>query len=74
MQAVNGALAVGGALIVALPEPSKESGPKELFYLRFWPDSVIKACFTGFRSTAAVPFRNGSLFALVRPSTSTHPL
>jgi SAM-dependent methyltransferase len=67
---VRAALKPGGAFVIALPHASNETGPRNLFYLRFWPDSAIRQCFPGLWSTAAVPFRNGNLFALMAPVPS----
>jgi SAM-dependent methyltransferase len=64
MKHVGDALRPGGIFVVAFPGPENQDGPQKLFYLRFWPQSRIKACFPGFSATPAVPFRYGELLAL----------
>jgi SAM-dependent methyltransferase len=73
MRSVRDALKPGSAFVVALPHAANETGPQNLFYLRFWPRSAIRECFVDLRCTAAVPFRNGDLFALLAhpPMSST---
>jgi SAM-dependent methyltransferase len=64
MKNVRDALRPGGTFVIAFPGPENQDGPKKLFYLRFWPQSSIKAYFPAFTATQAVPFRYGELLAL----------
>lgn len=73
MDHIRKCLAPGGVFIVALPTAAADSGPKSLFYLRFWPASAIESRFPGYGRTARVAFRNGDLFALRDPRPGKPP-
>ncbi len=59
-----GAVAPGGVL--ALAYPPKDRGRVDLYYLRFWPQDLVRQCLEPLRERCEVDFRVGRLFLYER--------